>query len=137
MDCDGGNKICCFNGCVTTCGTPKVCKTIYETKYENATKLMCNLVDQPPECNTITTEECRDVTETVEEVVTSQGEVEVCMTVMEQACETVESTVCVSQEYLNGTPVCPVVHLKPEDECASQQPSTCWSPGNGELYLVN
>ena len=135
LDCDNGNQVCCFNGCVTTCGVPKVCKTIYETKFENATKVMCSLVEQPPQCDTITSEECNDVTQIVEEIVTSQVEEEVCTTVEELACETVDSTVCVPPEYVTGIPVCPVVHLKPEDECATEEPSSCWSPGNDSVLF--
>ena len=32
VDCEDGAGFCCFDGCVNVCGTPKVCKTIYETR---------------------------------------------------------------------------------------------------------
>jgi hypothetical protein len=137
LDCSSGQEVCCFDGCVNTCGKPKICKTIYETRHENTTKEMCSLVHQPPICETTSEQECNDVTEVEEEIVTSQVDEDVCITVSEQVCETVESEVCVPPTFFLENPVCPVIHAKPEEECQAQEPSTCWSPGVPDLDCEN
>lgn len=127
--------MCCFNGCVTTCGPEKVCKTVYELKRENVTKVMCQLEKQPQDCVTVTEEVCEDVIETVEEAL--EVEEITCYEVQEEVCEKVESEVCVPKGYLASNPVCPIVHRKPEGECSGQPTSSCWSPGVPDLDCVD
>ena len=129
LDCSNGAEICCFDGCINVCGSKKVCKTIYESKWENVTKAVCELVEQSPVCVTVTAQECNDVTETVDEVVTSEVQEDVCVVVNEEICENVESEVCVPKGFLSSNPVCPVVEQKPVEECHDHPTSACWSPG--------
>ena len=56
VDCENGAEVCCFNGCVNVCGRPQVCQTVYQTRYENVTKQMCQPIQQPPSCQTFTAE---------------------------------------------------------------------------------
>ncbi len=84
LDCSKAAEVCCYDGCVNVCRPPMFCHTTYEPKTENVTKEMCNLVAQPPKCVTVTQDVCDDVTETVEDVVTTNVEENVCDVITEQ-----------------------------------------------------
>ena len=133
LDCDNGRQVCCFDGCVSTCVKHKVCKTVYQTRYENATKVMCNLVEQKPVCNTVTHQDCKNVTKLVDVTVPTQVEEEVCKTVVEPVCENIQLEICVTK----NSPICPVIPLKPAEECRQKKPSSCWSPGVHDLDCKN
>lgn len=95
VDCDEGATVCCFNGCVNVCGEPKVCKTVYQMKFENTTKEMCLPVEQPPNCSTVTVQDCYDDCKNVDSVIPTQVEENVCNTVFEPVCEAFETETCV------------------------------------------
>ena len=96
VDCDNGQTVCCFDGCVNVCSGPaKTCRTEYQLKYENATKEMCRPEDQPPNCYTVVTEDCNDKCEdvcTIEPTIVTE---DVCETFMEPVCEPVVTETCV------------------------------------------
>ena len=137
MDCSNGAELCCFDGCVTMCGPPKVCKTVYEPKTDIVKKEQCEFVPQPPVCVTVTSEECNDVTETVEEVVRAVIDDTVCTEVNEDVCEPFEAEVCVPPSFFESNTTCPVVEAKPAEECAGLPASVCWSPGVPDLDCEN
>ena len=95
VDCDNGATVCCYNGCSNVCGPPKVCETVYQMKFENVTKEMCQPVEQPPNCWTVTEQDCHDDCKNVDSVVPSQVEDTVCNTVYEPVCDVFETETCV------------------------------------------
>ena len=95
VDCPN-NALCCFDGCVNVCSGPaKTCRTEYQLKYENATKEMCRLEDQPPNCYTVVTEDCNDKCEDVCTIEPTIVPEDVCETFMEPVCEPVVTETCV------------------------------------------
>jgi hypothetical protein len=62
VDCEGsdgdGLGLCCFDGCVNVCSVPKVCETVYETRFENVTKEVCKPEKQEPICTVETFQVC-------------------------------------------------------------------------------
>jgi hypothetical protein len=137
VDCDNFADVCCFDGCANVCGSPKVCKTIIQTKYENVTKQMCQPVEQPPQCTSVIFEDCYDDCKEVDSFVPTLVEEDVCDTVFEPVCQDHETEICVPPVFEQKDPVCPIIHLKPVDQCVDEAPSNCWSPGVPDVDCQN
>ncbi len=67
----------------------------FQTRFENATKVMCNPVAKPDLCTTVTKEECSDECKNVDTVIPSVREEDVCSTVYEPVCQSVDTEICV------------------------------------------
>ena len=67
----------------------------FQTRFENATKVMCNPVAKPDICTTVINEECRDECKNVDTIVPSVREEDVCSTVYEPVCQAVDTEICV------------------------------------------
>jgi hypothetical protein len=67
-------------------------------------------------------QDCWDDCKTVDDVVSNEIVEDVCKDVVEPVCNTVYTRVC-TENGVASPQTCPVVHLKPEWECANEAPS--------------
>ena len=106
-------------------------------RFKNVTKEICNPVEQNPVCTTITKQECKDVCKTIDEIVPTTTMENVCNTVNEPVCIPVSTQVCSPVPQASIQQTCPIVHLKPAEQCQKELPSDCWSPGVLDLDCDN